>query len=217
MRLTFALALALAGCDHAAPPVVSIAPLPTSSAVAPQVVEIRASKIADESDFTSDRVGMVHLVAESDGSLAGTYPNNGILTCRADLACRWYDSSTEGRATFHRKSDGTLEGTWGNDASDTDGGAWTLVPVKRAGVLDGVWDTNWGAAKIETTRAGVHVEYTDGQMDCTEHERKLTCNWTQGSMTGVAELAIESTRVLRGRWGNGASSTDGGAWVFVRR
>lgn len=213
------LVVLLASCAEHAPQAVAIAPLPVvaRATIEPVVDEVRPSKPStDEGDFSSDKGGMLHLAAAPDGSLAGTYPN-GILTCTAALACLWYEGSASGRATFQRKHDGTLAGTWGSGESDVDGGGWTLVPIKRSGTLDGVWDTNWGVAKIETTRTGVHIEYSDGTMDCTTHGTKLDCAWTENSVTGGAELAIESERVIRGRWGSGASSSDGGVWVFVRR
>jgi hypothetical protein len=214
MRVLFA--LVLVACDHAQAPAVSIVPLPTTAQTVETVVEVRAPKTSiDDGDFSSER-GVVHLAAEPDGRLAGTYPN-GVLTCSAAFACRWYERSSEGRATFHRKTDGKLEGTWGNDASDDDGGSWTLVPIARNGGVDGVWDTNWGVAKIETKRGGLHVEYETGSMDCTEHDKKLDCTWSESSMTGAAELVVESPRVMRGRRGSGASSSDGGYWVFVKR
>jgi hypothetical protein len=207
----------LVSCVEHAPQAVAIAPLPVVTQSIEPVVETRAPKASiDDGDFSSDKGGMVHLVAAPDGTLAGTYPN-GVLTCTAALACLWYEGSANGRATFQRKHDGTLAGTWGNGESDADGGGWTLVPIKRSGTLDGVWDTNWGVAKIETTRAGVHIEYSDGTMDCTTRGTNLACTWNENSASGAAELAIESERVIRGRWGTGASSSDGGVWVFVRR
>jgi hypothetical protein len=63
----------------------------------------------------------------------------------------------------------------------------------------------------------VHIEYSDGTMDCTTRGTNLACTWNENSASGAAELAFESERVIRGRWGTGASSSDGGVWVFVRR
>lgn len=218
MRRAFA-ALALAACAPPAPPPAAVTlPLPTVPATATSAEARDTKPSLDEGDFSSDR-GMVHLTAEPDGTLAGTF-SGGVITCRAkgeQLSCRWYDRSGEGRATLRRTPEGRLEGTWGNGASDADGGGWTLAPIPRASPLDGVWDTNWGAATLTTSARGVHVDYGEGTMDCTQRDRTLACAWTEGGAGGNAELTIESTRVLRGRWGSGASSTDGGPWVFVRR
>jgi hypothetical protein len=214
--MRFVLAASLVACVQQAPQAVAIAPLPVASGTIEPVVEMRTKKSLDDGDFTSDKGGMVHLTAAADGSLSGTY-TNGILTCSAALACLWYEGGTTGRATFQRKRDGKLDGTWGNGESDTDGGTWTLVPVKRGGTLDGAWDSNWGVTRIETNHAGIHMEYSGGTIDCTAQGTKLACTWNEGSGSGGAELTIESDRVIRGRWGSGASSTDGGDWVFVRR
>jgi hypothetical protein len=211
------LVLLLAACsEHVPQQAVAIAPLPVPSQTIEPVVEVRKPAQPDDADFSSDRGGMIHLTAARDGSLSGTYPN-GILTCSASFACRWYESSATGRATFQRKPDGTLAGTWGSEESDDNGGSWTLVPVKHRGALDGVWDTNFGAAKIESTSSGIHIDYEGGTVDCPAQGVKLACTWNEGGGTGGAELAVESERVIRGKWGSGTSSTDGGAWVFVRR
>ena len=80
------------------------------------------------------------------------------------------------------------------------------------------WDSNFGPATITRTSSGLHVEYRDGTMECDDRQpKKLACDWTEGSANGKAELTIESSRVLRGHWGNGTSSSDGGSWLFVRR
>jgi hypothetical protein len=213
----------LQACAAQAPPPATVSlvePLPSAppSPVPPPPPRERAR---DAADFTSER-GIVHLAAQGDGSLAGTFGGSGVMTCTrsADaVSCRWYDGAADGSAAFHRRPDGRLEGTFGNGTSADDAGAWTLVPVAaRDDGLGGVWDTNWGPAVVHATAGGIHVDYRDGTMDCEEHDAgKLTCAWTEGSTTGKAELTIESRRVLRGRWGNGGSATDGGGWLFVRR
>ncbi len=219
MKRTLA-AFALVACaDRSPPPAAVTLPLPTPSATQAAISEVPETKpTVDEGDFSSER-GMVHLVAEPDGTLAGTF-TGGVVTCHAkneDLSCRWYDRNGEGRAKLRRTADGRLEGTWGNGASQDDGGGWTLAPIAHQSPLDGVWDTNWGPATLSSSARGVHVDYGDGTMDCTSRDRSLECAWTQGGATGNAQLTIESSRVLRGRWGSGASATDGGSWVFVRR
>jgi hypothetical protein len=148
----------------------------------------------------------------------GSFGSGGVMTCTVSgeqFACQWYESTNEGRATFRRKADGRLEGTWGHATSDDDGGAWTLVPVGTSG-LEGMWDTNFGLATIHATARGYHIDYRDGAMDCEATGDALDCAWTESASTGHAHLTRESSRILRGRWGNGASATDGGAWLFVR-
>jgi len=219
-------ALATACSAQPAPPAtatvtlpLALPPPPATTAPAPRA----PSPPLDAADFTSER-GAVHLAAEPGGAVAGSFEKDGVLTCNdgnKSLICHWYQGNEYGRASFHRGEGGRLEGTWGHGASDSDAGAWTLVPVPlpRAGDgLAGTWATNWGSATIHETSRSVHVDYATGTMDCARQSpEKLTCVWTEGSSTGAAELAIESPNVLRGTWGNGASAIDGGKWVFVRR
>jgi hypothetical protein len=220
VKRALAAALLVACADRTPPATVSLAlPLPTATATATQVETHGAKPTIDDGDFSSDR-GMVHLTAEPDGTIVGTFEDGGILTCtmeRDALACRWYAHTAEGRATFRRKPDGRLEGTWGAGASDDDQGAWTLAPIARTSPLEGVWDTNWGHATIRATTGGVHVDYDAGLMDCEQRDRTLVCAWTESGSSGNAELTVESSHVLRGHWGSGKSTTDGGPWVFVRR
>ena len=192
-------------------------PSATESVATPHVVK----PVLDSADFTSER-GAVHLTIDADGTLNGLIDSAGVVTCSAPqgdlLACNWVEGQGDGHATLRRKPDGRIEGTWGNGASDSDGGAWTLVPLPHGEGLSGGWMTNWGAATIEDTGHGIHVAYTTGVLDCTHRDAQtLACTWVEGSASGAAVLVIESRRVLRGTWGNGASATDGGKWVFVRR
>ena len=215
-----------AACSSARPaaeasvalPVILPVPSAAETVATPRVVK----PLLDAADFTSER-GAVHLTVEADGMVDGSFESDGVVTCSAPrgdaLACEWVEGSADGHATLHRKTDGRLEGTWGNGASDADGGVWTLVPVARGDSgMSGAWMSNWGAATVEDTGHGVHAAYTSGVLDCTRRDaRTLACTWVEGSSTGAAVLVIESPRVLRGTWGNGASATDGGKWLFVRR
>jgi hypothetical protein len=212
MRFVFCV-LAAACSQHAAPATVSLAlPLPTAP-ITP-VSEKRDPTWPRELELESDR-GKVHLVKDRDG-FAGTYPD-GVLTCtiRAEtLTCHWYQHSNEGIATLQRKGD-RLEGDWDGEVADDE-----TLPTPRGTVnaaLDGAWDSNWSSATITSNTRGVHVDYADGSIDCTVHDRKLSCTWQETTVGGGAEFVIETERVLRGRWGTGSSATDGGNWVFVRR
>ncbi len=218
-RALLGCALVACGGDGARVTAVSLPtplPSPPADTSPPSLPALRSA--LDAADFSSER-GAVHLARDPGGTAAGSFGAGGVMSCSISgdqFACHWYESSTEGRATFRRKSDGRLEGTWGNATSDDDGGAWTLVPVGTTG-LEGMWDTNFGVAVIRATALGYHVDYRDGTMDCEPRGDALDCAWTEGASTGHAHLARESPRVLRGRWGSGASATDGGAWLFVRR
>lgn len=214
--------LGLLGCASAPAPVAAVslpAQLPSPPPVETATSARETKPQLDAADFTSER-GVVHLAVDAGAGVAGSFGASGVLTCavaRDRFDCRWYDNSSSGHALLQRAPDGRLVGTWGNGESADDAGNWTLVPLGTSG-LEGVWDTNFGLATIQTTNAGVHVEYRDGTMDCqVTGGKKLACAWTEGSSTGHAELTLESPRVLRGRWGSGASATDGGGWLFVRR
>jgi hypothetical protein len=211
--------IVVTACATPPPAAVAIAPLPVTPVCA-ETPAVHPPQTPDDVDYTSNR-GIVHLALASDGRWAGTYPD-GVLTCDAAVGsstkCRWYTRSSEGRAVFTRQPDGHLAGTWGNGASTEDGGDWTLVPVSSEGELHGLWDTNWGVAAVSGRGARLHIDYPNGSMECDVREsQRLACQWTEASSSGEAELVIESLRVLRGRWGSGASAKDGGPWVFVKR
>ena len=217
-----ALAFVAACAPRPAPVSVSL-PLPVVAETASAMTPAPPPKLAlDAADFTSERGG-VHLSVEPGGALAGWYESQGVLTCATAgtnaYSCHWYNGNNVGRATFRRAASGRLEGTWGSGESDTDGGAWTLVPVPRAGDgLSGAWISNWGAASIRDDGRAMHIDYPTGTLDCTHAGAdKLACTWAESGSTGGADLVIESPRLLRGTWGSGPSATDGGQWVFVRR
>lgn len=215
-----AILLSLAGCSVSAPPPQSISlpvVLPTAPPSIREVHAHVANASLDEGIFSSDR-GLVRLTSDGD-AVTGAY-TNGVLTCeqRSEVVvCEWFEASGQGHATFHRKPDGRLEGTYGNGASDADIGAWTLVPMtpNDGAGFDGAWDTNWGLSTLKETHGALHVDYPGGQMDCTHKgARALDCTWVEGSLNGTAQFTIEP-RVLRGSWTTSAGVT--GAWVFVRR
>lgn len=217
--------LVACGCASESPhatmslPVALPSPPPLETSAPPLA---HAKSTLDVADFTSGR-GQVHLTREG-ATAAGSFGASGVVTCGIagdHFDCHWYENTTEGLAVLQRKADGKLEGTWGVGASADDHGAWTLVPVVRSddSPFGGLWDTNFGAATIRTASgsADLAIDYRDGTMQCKPTGDKLACAWTEGSTHGKAELTIESPRVMRGTWGNDASATDGGAWLFVRR
>jgi hypothetical protein len=215
-------ALCLMGCaSQAAGPAVSL-PETLPRPISPVREDVRpAVKTSDDGDFTSNR-GLVHLITEPGGFIGGSYPD-GVLTCThsgESLDCHWYESSSEGGARFTRKPNGDLAGSWGSGESTDDGGEWTLTPVGVGTGLNGAWDTNWGLVQVTDTGHGLHVEYRNGEgkMDCElKSGKNLICDWSESSLTGQAKLVIESPRIIRGTWGSGKSTTDGGPWVFIRR
>lgn len=213
--------LTLAGCASA--PLPQTVSLPTVLPTPPPTSTTSPIQNAyppepDEAQFSSER-GIVRLTRDG-ARVSGAYPN-GVLVCETRseaLACEWFEPSAEGQASFHRASDGRFMGTYGNGASVDDLGSWTLTPIPRANLatMDGAWDTNWGLATLKEAQGTLHVDYPGGQMDCAHQGAKsLDCTWVEGSLSGTAQFAIESPRVLRGRWATTTTLT--GAWVFVRR
>jgi len=212
-------AVVVAACTREVPPAVALPiTLPTPPPIASDAPRATIAPSSDETTYASDR-GIVRLVA--DGTIVGGSYNDGVLACavRGDvIACDWFESGATGRATFHRKNGGKLEGTYGNDQSDDDIGTWNLEPLPQSSLatLDGAWDTNWGLATMHEVQGGVHVDYRDGKMDCTRTGSELACTWTEGGSNGDANFKIESPHLLRGTWTTSGSGPVG-AWAFVRR
>jgi hypothetical protein len=59
------------------------------------------------------------------------YPD-GVMACWAfrdrTLLCRWMQVDTVGRGQLALRAGGVLDGTWGFDPSDSNGGSWTMKP-----------------------------------------------------------------------------------------
>ncbi len=210
----------LVGCVRATAPA-AVVSLPLELPAPAHPVNTASQKPAveerSELDFSSDR-GLVHL-RMSGAQAAGRY-TNGVLVCGREqgrLECEWAESNAEGRATFTARPDGGFDGTWGNGASAVDNGAWSLRRITTSDV-DGLYDSNWGPATVTQTQAGVRIDYERGTMTCSRTGGALDCRWSEGAQPGGgAELAIEPNGILRGRWGSGSSSSDGGSWIFVKR
>jgi hypothetical protein len=68
--------------------------------------------------------------SQAGAVVVARYPD-GTLDCMATgttLDCSWKEGTGFGKASLTRQANGTLQGTWGNAASDKDGGQWTFVP-----------------------------------------------------------------------------------------
>jgi hypothetical protein len=57
---------------------------------------------------------------------------SGSLDCKIvdekSLECDWDEPGLSGKAKLTKKDDGSLRGTWGNNSSATNGGAWIFKP-----------------------------------------------------------------------------------------
>ena len=52
-------------------------------------------------------------------------------------------------------------------------------------------------------------------MTCKASGSALDCDWHEGAASGKAHLVKNISGTLTGTWGNRASSTDGGPWLFT--
>jgi hypothetical protein len=155
----------------------------------------------------------------------------GTMACVAtgsDLDCDWKEGSTSGKAKLKKQSNGDLDGTWGNRLSATDGGRWlfTLLTAgdpgpsgdeAAAGSFAGVYVSTWGDTVFTETGSSVKGKYPSGVLDCTSAGAKLECGWRESSSTGKARLTRQLNGDISGTWGNGASATDGGSWLFRKK
>ena len=70
-------------------------------------------------------------VFAQDGSrVTANYPS-GSMSCNATgnvLDCDWHDGALAGKARLTKDASGAISGTWGNGASNTNGGSWNFSP-----------------------------------------------------------------------------------------
>jgi hypothetical protein len=94
-------------------------------------------------------------------------------------------------------------------------GSATASPgAARATNFAGTYNSTWGKSVFTQTSSAVNVKYARGTMTCTAAGNALDCTWREGATSGKAKLVKETSGAIRGTWGNGASATDGGSWVF---
>jgi hypothetical protein len=65
---------------------------------------------------------------QNAANITVVYPR-GTMGCVAKgktLYCRWNEKGTTGGAILTKQANGNVTGTWGNNASSTDGGSWTF-------------------------------------------------------------------------------------------
>jgi hypothetical protein len=79
----------------------------------------------------------------------------------------------------------------------------------------GTYNSTWGKAVVTQAGNKVNVAYARGTMTCTAAGNALDCDWREGATSGRAKLVKETSGAIRGTWGNGASDSNGGAWVFT--
>jgi hypothetical protein len=169
-------------------------------------------------------------VRQEGNVVKGKY-NSGTFTCAAagkSLDCSWDEGSSVGKAKLAKLDNGDLDGTWGNGGSATDGGRGLYHLLSAgdrgpsaddavAGSFGGVYVSTWGDTTFTENGASVKGAYPSGTLDCKATGANLDCTWIEGSTMGRAKLVRQASGDLSGTWGNGASATDGGMWLFRRK
>ena len=78
----------------------------------------------------------------------------------------------------------------------------------------GTYKSNWGTTVFTQTGANVNATYARGTVTCVASGPSLDCDWREGAASGKARLTKDSSGAIKGTWGNRASATDGGPWLF---
>lgn len=164
------------------------------------------------------------------GQLEGTYPGGTMKCAPSDktLTCDWKDSSGFGRARLVRQDNGDLKGSWGNGASDSNGGTWLFNLLSAgdpgptgneaaAGSFAGDYISTYGTVNLVESPGKVKGTYPGGTLDCTPRGAVIDCGWKDSSGFGRSTLTRQANGNLSGTWGNGGSSTDGGTWLFRKK
>lgn len=163
---------------------------------------------------------------EVGSTVTAKYPK-GTMTCSTAgdvLTCDWFEGGSRGKALLTRQSNGDISGTWGNGTSATNGGPWSFTrvsgdvssaPVDAVIDFSGKYRSNWGTTTFTQIGSTVRAVYPRGTMTCQASGSVLNCTWYEGGARGGARLVRKDNGTIQGTWGNGGSSTNGGAWSFA--
>jgi hypothetical protein len=139
--------------------------------------------------------------AKNDAATAACSSMTGAQPC--EFCC-----TTNGASGYKYVSECSCLGSSGKPA--------TAAPAPGSTTsFAGSYKSTWGQAVVTQVGNDVAVKYARGNMTCTAAGNALDCSWREGATAGKAKLVKETSGTIRGTWGNGASATDGGAWVFV--
>ena len=78
----------------------------------------------------------------------------------------------------------------------------------------GTSKSNWGPTVFAQDGVRVVATYARGNMTCMASGSALDCDWHEGATFGKARLTKNASGTITGTWGNRASATDGGPWLF---
>lgn len=176
-------------------------------------------------EYTST-FGGTATVAQDDTSVTITY-DKGAATCVAGgdvLECDWKQPDKSGRAVFIKTSTGMLTGTYGNDESNGDKGAWAFIPTSSLeekpenANFEGTYESSFGGvASIAGEGDAVTLTYKNGKGDCVARGDVLNCAWTQATRSGHAIFRMNDNGSLYGSWGKGERYSNGGPWTLTRK
>lgn len=79
----------------------------------------------------------------------------------------------------------------------------------------GTYRSNFGPTTFAQNGSAIAATYPKGSMVCQPSGNTLDCDWKEGGLSGKAKLTKAADGTLNGTWGNGASNTNGGSWVFT--
>jgi hypothetical protein len=104
----------------------------------------------------------------------------------------------------------------GEKADDKASAANTATLASNEVAFAGSYMSNWGPCSLAQQGTSVSGTCTRGTtMTCQANGSTLNCDWREASGAGKATLTRQSSGVLSGTWGQGASATNGGAWSFT--
>ncbi len=103
---------------------------------------------------------------------------------------------------------GTCGCLGGNDTSSAP------APGGATASFGGTYKSNWGPTVFAQDGPRVVASYARGNMTCMASGSALDCDWHEGAAFGKARLTKNANGTIAGTWGNHASSTDGGPWLF---
>lgn len=228
MRASFAVAFAAvlgiplcSGCDKLSELTGGGSSAPTGSAAT-----VKAAAAGSTGPFSGTyRSNWGFTTFAQSGSQVTAGYENGSMICTAArnvLDCEWREAAASGKAKLIKLDNGNIEGTWGKGASATDGGRWSFVlesalPVTAGPTASfaGTYDSAWGVTTFAQEGTRVTAKYPKGNVSCSAAGNTLDCDWREASAQGKARLIKQANGTISGTWGDGASATNGGPWVFT--
>lgn len=216
-------------------------PVVTPSPVAPAPAPPPASTAAPASSGSGSFAGTYAsehgtVVCQQEGQSVQCRFDAGALMCVARdsvLDCGWTGSGV-GRATFTRRQDGKVEGTWGDAFSNTSRGGWTWVPTApgQGGATAPAptapaptapaptAPTPPSAPPTETTPMSLSGSYesTRGPMTCSDNGTLWSCSFQEpNGVSGRLDCSRDATGTqLTCTWATFLPNPAAGRAVFTR-